>query len=425
MDKLVALPVKGESFLLRRRSQNILVDGGYSSQGLASALSGPDVGVSHLNIVVCTHADRDHAGGLTDLLEGGAITADEFWLPGAWSDALPELLRHPDRVVDALVAEFEAFELDEERRSVDRDLEREDADDSFEARVHSRIAKQRLATQRDRVVERAGPDGKKDRAVLNLQWLNEQAANTVFDPAHDSAIAKVFARGRRRIRYRGSKKSLDRRWTAFWVNLIDTGERIRKIAVQAIRHQVPVRWFDFNEFAKTRRSSGGEPDLLVPLNSIELLVPPPPNHMMKYMARLTPTNEECLVFLSPGANWPFDLGVVFTGDSPLGDPMDYSQALLDWPTGMADWVVATAPHHGSESNAMAYDHLQQCSTVSLWLRAGGSAKHPGPTFRALKPHERGCTHCPHSKLEREVAEVQLNCPTIPFLFRVRAHDCNC
>ena len=91
MDKLVALPVSGDSYLLRRGDKNILVDGGYSSGKLAKALSSKEVDVDHLDIVVCTHADRDHAGGLADLLEKTHIQVDEFWLPGAWLDSLPTL----------------------------------------------------------------------------------------------------------------------------------------------------------------------------------------------------------------------------------------------------------------------------------------------------------------------------------------------
>jgi hypothetical protein len=418
MNKLVALAVSGDSFLLRRGDRNILVDGGYGSQALIAALSAPSVAVSHLHIVVCTHADKDHAGGLTDLLDKSAVRVDEFWLPGAWSDSLPELLQNPHSVVDALVAELDGF-VPEEAHDLDQN------DDRFESRVHARIAEERRNIQRERQDNgaRADPERRDDKA--GLAWLKEQAASLELDAANDAASAKAFGRGRRLVRYRASKRQLDRRWAAFWVGLIDTAERIRKIAVQAIRHNLKVRWFDFGEFAKTRQASGGEPGLLVPLNAVELVVPPHPIKVMKYMVRLTPVNEECLVFLSPSNRLTDDLGVVFTGDSPLGHGLNYSQTLLDCSPKLWPWVVATAPHHGSESNAVAYTHLEDMTRVVLWLRSGGSSKHPGPTFRKLPPARRGCTHCPHLKLEREVAEVQLsNFFSWPF-FRVRAHDCSC
>ncbi|RKQ60807.1 metallo-beta-lactamase superfamily protein [Vogesella indigofera] len=421
MNKLLALPVAGDSFLLRRGDRNILVDGGYGSRALIAALSAPSVAVNHLHIVVCTHADKDHAGGLTDLLEKSSVRVDEFWLPGSWADSLPALLQSPQRVVDILVAELDEFSS-EEAYNHDED------DDKFESRVHARIAEERRNFQLNRVGDGVRADPERQDMESGLAWLKTQAANLELDAANATASAKAFIRGRRLVRYRAARRALDRRWAAFWISLIDTAERIRKIAVQAIRYNVKVRWFDFGEFAKTRRASGGEPGLLIPLNAVELVVPPRPINVMKYMVRLTPVNEESLVFLSSNSwEWPDGLGVVFTGDSPLGDGPGYRQNLLDWRQEPRGWVVATAPHHGSESNAVAYKHLQAMTHVVLWLRSGGSSLHPGPTFRKLHPTVRGCTHCPYRRLEREVAEVQLS-PPFPFgwpLFRVRAHDCNC
>lgn len=416
MNKLVALPVSGESFLLQRGGRNILIDGGHRSQALISALSAPDVAVKHLHVVVCTHADHDHAGGLTDLLDKSpSVRVDEFWLPGAWSDALPELLQSPSQVVNALVDELKKFDSDD-ADGLDED------DDAFELRVHARIAEQRRKARAERQDshEAGPPDGE-----VTLKWLKRQAANADLDPARDIATAKVFARGRRAVRYRAARSQLNRRWSAFWVGLIDTAERIRQIAVQAIRHGVTVRWFDFGEFCQTHHASGGLPGLLIPLNSVELDVPPRPAIALSYAARLTAVNEECLVFLSPGGCWPDDLGVVFTGDSPLGQGRDYAQPLFDWPVEPIPMVVATAPHHGSENNAVAYKHLGAKAFVVLWLRSGGGAKHPGQTFRQLPSQRRACTHCPHLTLSRAAAEVQLSDNGGWPLFRVKAHDCRC
>lgn len=403
MDKLVALPISGDSFLLRRRNRNILVDGGHSSRALIGALSAPSVAVLHLHVVVCTHADKDHAGGLTDLLDESSVRVDEFWLPGAWSDSLPELLQSPQQVIDTLVAELEGLFPVEEG-----DLDQDD-EDRFESRVNALIAEERRTNQRDRQGNVFRADPKRQDDAAGLAWLKKQVASLELDAANDAASARAFSRGRRLVRYRASKMMLDRKWVAFWVSLIDTAERIRKIAVQAIRHNVRVRWFDFGEFSKTRQASGGQPGLLVPLNAVELLEPPPQFiGGVSYSVRLTPVNEECLVFMSPPTgDWP-ELGVVFTGDSPLGDGPAYAKTWLD--VNQKTWlcVVATAPHHGSESNSMAYSHLQKMARVMLWLRSGGSSKHPGPTFRSLPSEMRACTHCPHKMLKRDVAEVQLS-----------------
>jgi len=448
MDTLVALPVSGDSFLLRRDNYNILVDGGYSSRTLIAALTKPRLAIGHLHIVVCTHADKDHAGGLTDLLDKSRITVGEFWLPGAWTESLPELLKNPDLVMNALIAEFESFAprdngalnrddgfesrvrkiiveeaYETQRKSKRESLEQQDVDE-FESHMHALIASERRKYERERKsnIDQLNPEQQVGNA--GLAWLKEQAASLELNELNDAHSAKAFDRGRSSVRYLARKKQLDQQLTVFWLELIDTAARIRKIAVQAIRHNVNVRWFDFGEFAKTKKAFGGEPDLLVPLNAVELIVPPAPIGMMTYMLRLTPVNEECLVFLSPGPTWRHR-GVVFTGDSPLGHGSGYRLSFLDWPTERAQWVVATAPHHGSESNAVAYEHLETMTNVELWLRSGGSSKHPGPTFRKLPLFQRGCTHCPHLELKRGIAEVQLSDQFRGPSFRVKPHDCCC
>jgi metal-dependent hydrolase (beta-lactamase superfamily II) len=73
-DKLVALPIKGESFYLHRYKKHILVDSGFNSTTLASALKSELINVEKIDITVCTHADLDHAGGFKDILPKKILT---------------------------------------------------------------------------------------------------------------------------------------------------------------------------------------------------------------------------------------------------------------------------------------------------------------------------------------------------------------
>ncbi|QVX15834.1 MBL fold metallo-hydrolase [Pseudomonas congelans] len=107
MSRLIALPVDGDAFILQRAGYTILVDGGKRSALLASELAKFEV--THLDFIVCTHADEDHAGGLVDFLDRSGISVSEFWLPGAWLQSLPVLLTHPKKVVDELVGEADLF----------------------------------------------------------------------------------------------------------------------------------------------------------------------------------------------------------------------------------------------------------------------------------------------------------------------------
>ncbi|MGR3761115.1 hypothetical protein ACUXV3_13455 [Roseobacteraceae bacterium NS-SX3] len=163
----------------------------------------------------------------------------------------------------------------------------------------------------------------------------------------------------------------------YWLGLIDTAQAIRDLAVAAIRHGIPTRWFDFEQFAKTRQATGGARGFLVPNNAVEQATPP--TKLARYM-HLTQINRESLVFLAPPA--PERFGVLFCADSPLGDGPKFSHSFLPTLPSPMRWlpIVATAPHHGAETNRAAYDHLQKWPNVKVLLRAGGSAKQTGPYF---------------------------------------------
>lgn len=419
MEKLLALPIAGDSYLLHSQGVKILVDGGHSSHSLSAALASPDVAVRDIDIVVCTHADVDHAGGLVDLLDKRDIRVGEFWLPGAWGDVLPTLLSQPRVVMDALVHEMERWSPDTE------DAPHQD-EEEFEAGLHARIAAERRSILQDRRRDVVVRDRDYKDPKAGVRWLRDFLPDNQRREALDTAATREFDRGRRLVRYRAATQRLSEQQRSLWIRTIKTAERIRQIAVQAVRHDVPVRWFDFGEFAKSRSAMGGDAGRLVPLNSVELLFPPPPVEALSYLARLTPVNEECLVFLAEGAHrWPWDVGVVFTGDSPLGLGSGYGDSFLGSKLEESRVVVATAPHHGSESNRMAYQHMEAVARVAVWLRSGGSSKHPGPTFRGLPDGIRACTSCPHRGHTRRLAVVHLSHPAWWPALRTNGHECNC
>jgi hypothetical protein len=419
MDKLFALPIAGDAYLLQVQGRHVLVDGGHSSRSLCSALRSPDVNVSRLDIVVCTHADADHAGGLVSLLDTQPISVGELWLPGAWGDSLPALLRDPREVINALISEMEHWTATV-RRGLNQDS------DDFDAAVHVDIAEERRRMTQDRPGNDARREQSSREPKAGLTWLREHLPDQALGDAAVFDAAREFNRGRRLARHRAARHSFSERWRTFWLGTINTAERIRRIAIQAVRHDVDVRWFDFGEFAKSGMASGGEPGLLVPMNAVELAIPLPPVPAMGYLARLTPVNEECLVFVTDGAYaWPFEFEVIFTGDSPLGTGPGYQNCFLRDYRDKGTILVATAPHHGSESNAIAYAHLQGMAHVAIWLRSGGSSKHPGPTFRKLPEESRICTHCPHRRREPRLAVVHLSkLPWWPVL-RTNGHECDC
>lgn len=408
MEQLVALPVSGDAFLLRRAGKVILVDGGKSSVLLAKELA--KYQVHHLDIIVCTHADYDHAGGLVDLLDRSAITVGEFWLPGAWAESLPELLTSPAKVVNELIRTLDNPPL-------------KTVQDDFEQQMHSYVNNMRKEYRDAQVQAEKGDYNEPIKPSHNRENLEPRGTELPLDKKDEEQAARAFQNGRGRVRYRANKRKVNKTVATFWLGLIDTAERIRRIAVQATNHRVSVRWFDFGEFAKTLLANGGDAGFLIPLNAVEIAPPPPPVGL-SFLVRLTPVNEESLVFLSPGTMLDSP-SILFTGDSPLGTGANYSVSWVQWPKDAVPYVIVTAPHHGSESNFSAYGHIKSTVHVGLWVRSGGTNQHPGKTYRTLDPALRICTHCPHVSKPRQAAEILFPLDRWWGNLRTNGHICTC
>lgn len=89
---------QGDAILLRDGGHAVLIDGGGWSEGdfggrvLLPALAGE--GVHHLNAMVLTHPDRDHCGGLLDLVDYLAV--EELWVaPNQPAGCATDLLQRP------------------------------------------------------------------------------------------------------------------------------------------------------------------------------------------------------------------------------------------------------------------------------------------------------------------------------------------
>lgn len=393
MKRITALPIKGESYLLEYVGKRILVDGGYSGSSLAPALK-KLLGEQniHLDVVVCTHSDNDHAGGLTDLLDQPGVTASEFWLPGSWKESVKELAEETDLFYKELVREVKDGRGIEslcsgDNEEIDRKLARLTAD--VRISDHGQVVR--------------------EGRHLDLR------------PARPKAKTSAASRAKRSIRNVATSASVMQRT----IDLIETAEIIRKIALSVNDKGVLVRWFDYLTFSKDRTAMGGE-NFLEPINAKELMDPP----MLLGLAfhrfvALSRANRESLVFLSSGNDAHVD--VLFCGDSPLGDGYHYGTSFLsgrrtDKP------LIATAPHHGADSNEMAYGHIAGFGNVSFWIRAGGKPHHPQSKYRAIAGGIRTCTHCPHNDLPLQAVCITDKCEefTDPQAWlTVRSHDCLC
>ena len=270
-DMVLALPVKGESFLFRRLGFTVLVDAGLSSDGIANALKQHVGDVHRLDIVLCTHGDRDHAGGLPALLDDWAGRIGQLWLPGRWVDVVPQLARDPAGFLTELVRELDA-ELkapSDQVRAASRG-----ADDEAPQRGWHKIP--HPSSSRDGGVAEDGWLDRVDRALdrkdlpREPKWFST-LRHAAEELASDDVASRTFEAARRKVRRRHKRvASMPEAGIAlYWLDLIETASAIRGIALAAIRHKIHTRWFDFEEFVKTRHAVGGAHGFLIPVNAVE------------------------------------------------------------------------------------------------------------------------------------------------------------
>lgn len=395
MKRITALPIKGESYLLEYLDKKILVDGGYSSSKLVPALKKQlSAERVHLDVVVCTHCDNDHAGGLIDLLEQDGITVSEVWLPGSLNDVVRDLVENPNVFYQEFVQELETLEGESADALCSEDVERVDCE---------------LGLLTSNVI------------VSDGQCAPEEGVSLELKPSFPAGKTTPAGKAKRAIRKLGIRADVAQRA----IELIDTAERVRKIALSTIGKGVKVRWFDYLAYSKHRKATGGKA-FLRPVNAKEIL----PQAVLlsvqhrKFVA-LTRANRESLVFFS--ATDDAHVGILFCGDSPLGDGRRYANSFLKGKSFNKPLIV-TVPHHGADSNAMAYGHIKEFGSVAFWIRSGGKPEHPEAAFRAISPAVRTCTYCPHKNLP-----LQTVCITDKWLdfcdpqawLTVRSHDCSC
>ena len=414
-ESLLALPLSGESFLLRRLGCTVLVDGGWKKDRVVDVLKNLLQPSAILDVVVCTHGDGDHAGGLPDLIRTWPGRIRELWLPGRWVEVVPELLRDPRGFVDGLIAQLDEDTFDDPAAGM-FDRNADDTEQAFEQQVAEERSIESGRSEEEVALSELGlsadPDlfdrDESDEVQFDEDsprdepgWFADMR-RAAAELASSEDAAKAFASARRRIQYRRATGRLSGAVTAYWLGLIDCGEAIEGIARAALGRPCKIRWFDFDAYIKTGTATGGIPRLLVPVNAVEQ-AQPDVLFELSYLARLSQINREALVFWSPGSRRRF--GALFCGDSPLGDGRKFSRSFLaQFPTPNLP-VIATAPHHGAETNRAAYPHLTAWAHVLVLLRAGGDRDQPGPAFKKLIGPLKICAACPRSGRQPTLAGV--------------------
>ncbi len=339
---------QGDAFVVKRRDDFVaLIDGGKSVAGFYTEFRRATKRNS-VDVVVCTHNDADHANGIIGFLQAG-LHCKEVWLPVSWADRLNdlfdpagfarELVDNVAGLGDAEIADIRDTDTFFERLANGREANGiEDTEESVDA--------EELA---ERTLEEDGGD------------YIELSRYPLFYWYPDWWFIRMRELRTNHPRFR------------ILIEAIAAGERIKQIAQLAFHRGCRIRWFEYSH----SNSSGGIPGKLVPVNAREVhKVKVSKSSALMYLA-LTITNKQSLVLCSPQ-----DSGapaVLFTADSDLAFPNT-----VPWSDGM----IITAPHHGSEANATAYQRFQRemLNPVStVWVRSDGRFKsRPGQSFLNLR-----------------------------------------
>lgn len=368
MSRFIAIPVaQGDAFYLEREGLSVLVDGGRNSSAFP-ALFQAATGVDHVNVMICTHNDADHANGILGFLEAG-LRCDKLWLPGCWLRALPTLLQPFDGVFDQLLTEVTSNETASSNVGRDRQPNLSPIE-IYAERLPVPFSDASTSDSGTSVGKDGWPESLLEKLEVAERWDVRFTWPLALERWNGS---KVYWISRNLVR-----AQIELLWSA-----IEAAERIRDIATEAFHRGIPVHWFEFN----TGQPSGGYPTLK-PVNSKEIATvhfPTGPS-ILAWLA-LTVANRESLVFWSPPATG--HPGVLFTADSDLKGAQLPQQL---------DGCIATAPHHGSEANANAYAVVttaaaQNAALPIVWVRSDGRYRNrPGSTYLGLAS-SRFCTIC--------------------------------
>lgn len=264
--RFIALPVgQGDAFYLERDDIHILVDGGRSKRAFPRILK-YHANPPHLDVVVCTHNDADHANGIIGLLEDQAVPIREVWLPGTWTWRFRDLVANPHEFTKELANDID--KAHQEVQTLEYYYEQHDFHPNGEASEHDHF-----------------PEQRSDAAEWFLEALSQ--AESGFWEAADWLSWRHPLWWDKWFPFRYPKVKL-------WLECLDAARRIKKIAEAALNAGTRIRLFEF--VRNPTMVNGGHKGQLEAVNSREIRPCKKSVSALFYLA-LTQANRESLVFL--------------------------------------------------------------------------------------------------------------------------------
>jgi hypothetical protein len=423
--RFAALPLGiGEAFLLETQQDGenwaILVDSGNLEEGtphpLVDAIEKVSPELRRIDIAICTHHDADHVSGFknfADIWCGAGRAIGEFWLPGSWAAAVPKLLLDPVGLVNSLWrGAFEASKLmvdheDELRAHVSDESRIRYLAKQYKNRIDGEFTAPEVADVAEGSEPEHGGASDEDRDIrlsralgLTIEQLKalgfsmEEGDRTPSDVLDE--IAPDLSTWRHRLWMEAPRQPLSRLAISMMLDTTKIVKVITLIAESAVRWRIPIRWFDFGRFERTKKACGGIENFLKPISAVELHQPPTTvsDLALLFSLQLSRQNVESLVFYR--LETEAEPGVIFLGDSRLHFGIDKPNGAFPMPESKPErQILVTAPHHGSRVNDVAYSVIRgwiNANTKSpIYVRNGSHHKIKIEAF--LEESFRCCAQC--------------------------------
>ena len=354
--KFTALEVgSGDAFLLEDYDNdwNCLFDAGGSKNRIVYLLKRKRI--EELNLAICSHNDVDHANGFIGLLQSN-IKIDEIWLPGTWSAILQYVKDN-------------GFGLDEVKW-VDK-ITRKCSKKNFEGLeyIKNKDCTNVLGVEAENLID--------TESYLSLEEFND----TLFFFSEQIERGMII----KRIRGVQDYNYYNLRGEIGFSSLPLRLDKIIAIAGLAYRNGSKIRWFEPVDFCTCTKVDYG----FAALNSYERIRMQRPKNACTFaiLYMLTIENEYSLVFDYYNKDVPI---IRFSADSDCTyqSVSPYSKN-----------IIVTAPHHGSEANAIVYKELVGDNII--WVRSDRkSGKRPCCDFKCL--NIKYCLACKKEKLKSEI-----------------------
>jgi len=344
MSKFIALPVgQGDAFYLDRGGFHVLVDGGKSKTAISNLLDN-GCETKHLDVLVCTHNDSDHANGVLGLLDNWDGTIDEVWLPGSWTHRMKDLFENPRVFVNELVENISDMDFQE-----NKDLTLEDV-----------------------VLLDSPHSNEVNSEALDLSDIIDKS-NDFSDFLFEVNSAYLGLD----LLYYFERHYFSDSFISIFLDAMNAANLIKTITELAFHKGAKIRFFDYGKHV-----SGGFSGILEPVNSTEITgIRKREVSALQYIA-LSTANKESLVFYSPESTE--SPAVLFSADSDLNFSLPVVKHTKK--------PIITSPHHGSDANATAYNVVLKWLGANLspiWVRSDCKCKtRPGTAFK-----NQACKFC--------------------------------